>query len=107
MCLRGNGDKRATSSSATRCPRARSWAKAASHVDSVPERDAVQNEPEGAELFFHTVLVALVERALLAVAEVFCQAMSAFLQVTDPVGCKHAIWQLATANCCREVRREG
>ncbi|WSA16628.1 hypothetical protein OHB15_44570 [Streptosporangium subroseum] len=60
-------------------------------VDRGPQHDAVQDESENAELVFQAAFVAVVQLALLAVADLAGQDVAAFPQVADgldvaPVG---------------------
>jgi hypothetical protein len=50
-------------------------------VDGVPQRDAVEDEAECAELVFHAFLVVLAQFAFAAVEDVAAEVVAAFLEV--------------------------
>jgi hypothetical protein len=51
------------------------------HVEGVPQHDAVQDQAQGAELFLHADVVALVDLALVAVEDGPAQVVAALGQV--------------------------
>src|SRR6266702_2585813 len=52
-------------------------------VDGRPERHAVQHQAEGAELVLQTALIAVIQLALLPVADLPREGVPAFLEVAD------------------------